>query len=122
MSYVSFNLAFYLLQKQFWLMLLAWRMGDNKSTEDLIKEVISSNKELLSLNKNLASLVATLKKDVMALKTKDKQQEKRFCDDEGEDDVSCDGNGQDHCNSDIEVAASEDELPQGKRFTFSEEG
>ena len=57
-------------------MLLAWRMGDNKLTEDLIKKLISSTKELLPLNKDLVSLVATLKKDVTALKTKDKQREK----------------------------------------------
>ena len=35
--------------------LLAWRIGDDKSTEDLIKELISSNKELLSSNKNLVT-------------------------------------------------------------------
>ena len=97
-------------------MLLAWRMGDNKSAEDLIKELISSNKELLSSNKNLAYSVDTLKKDVMALKTRDKQEKPH--DDEGKDDDSHDGNEQDHRNRDIEAAASENKLPEGKPFTL----
>ena len=68
-------------------------MDNNKSTEDLIKEMISSNRELLSSNQNLVSSVATLKKDVTALKTRDKQREKRPCDDEDEDKASRDGDG-----------------------------
>ena len=98
-------------------------MDDDKSTEDLIKELLSSNKELLSSNKNLVSSMATLEKDVTALK-KDIQRNKRPHDDEdeGEDDASRDGDGQDHRDSDIEAAASEDELPVSKRFTLSEEG
>ena len=68
------------------------------------------------------SSVVTLKKDVMALKTKDKQREKRPRDDKVEDDASCDGDEQDHCDSDIRVAVSKDKLPEGKQFTLSKEG
>lgn len=91
-------------------------MGDETSTEDLIKELISSNKELVSS-------VATLKKDVTALKTKDKQREKRPRDDEVEDSSATrDGGRQDYRDSDIEATASEDELSESKRFKLSEEG
>ena len=92
--------------------------------ENLIKELLSSNKELLSSNKSLVSSVATLEKEVTALKTKDIQRNKRPRDDEdeGEDNASCDGDGQDHRDSDIEAVASEDELPVSKRFSLSEEG
>ena len=92
--------------------------------EDLIKELLSSNKELLSSNKNLVSSVATLEKEVTALKTKDIQRNKRPRDDEdeGEDNASCDGDGQDHRDSNVEAAASEDELPVSKWFSLSEEG
>ena len=98
-------------------------MGDEKSTKDLIKELISSNKELLSSNKDLVSSVVTLKKDVTALKTKDKQREKRPRDDEVEDGgATRDGDGQGYRDSDIEATASEDELSESKRFKLSEEG
>ena len=90
-------------------------MHDDKSTEDLIKEMISSNRELLSSNQNLVSSVATLKKDVTTLKMRDKQQEKRPCDDEDKDKASRDGDGQDCCDSDIYVEDEPPlELPEGK--------
>ena len=96
-------------------------MGDDKSTEDLIKDLILSNQKLLSSNESLVSSVATLKKDVTALKTRDKQPEKRPRVDEDEEEASRDGDGQDNRDSDIEA---EDEPPGGtlRRFTISEEG
>ena len=96
-------------------------MGDDKSTEDLIKDLILSNQKLLSLNESLVSSVATLKKDVTALKTRGKQPKKGPRVDKDEEEASRDGDGQDNCDSDIEV---EHEPPEGtlRRFTISKEG
>ena len=96
-------------------------MGDDKSTKDLIKDLILLNQKLLSSNQSLVSSVATLKKDITALKTRDKQLEKRPRNDKDEEEASHDGDRHDNRDSDIEV---EDEPPEGtlRRFTISEEG